>query len=263
MLNWLLAFVPVEIALEYLAPESHLLVFTAAAIAILPLAGWTGRATEQLADRSGEGVGGLSVSEATVGGNCGPSASASSRRGRGTTPRTRRRRRLSKKSPGARGGGPGRASRQAHRALVPGRGAGRAEEQAHPPVGSARHPAARAARPAHRLGLHLRRDLPGRGQGRRARHAVLRHAGDAGASRRDQRHGRPGRPCRPAPRPSRLASRRRARRPGQHHPPAAAAALARAEPGREHLAVPARQLALEPRLQRLRRHRRPLLRRLE
>ena len=51
--------------------------------------------------------------------------------------------------------------------------------------------------------------------------------------------------------------------PGQHHPPAAAAALARAQPGRERLAVPARQLALEPRLQRLRRHRRPLLRCLE
>lgn len=59
MLNWLLVFVPVAIALEYLAPERHLLVFVAAGIAILPLAGWLGRATEQLADRSGEGVGGL------------------------------------------------------------------------------------------------------------------------------------------------------------------------------------------------------------
>jgi Ca2+:H+ antiporter len=59
MLNWLLVFVPVAIALENLAPEHHLLIFVAAAIAILPLAGWMGRATEQLADRSGEGVGGL------------------------------------------------------------------------------------------------------------------------------------------------------------------------------------------------------------
>jgi Ca2+:H+ antiporter len=59
MLKWLLAFVPIAIALEYLTPQSHLLVFVAAAIAILPLAGWLGRATEQLADRSGEGVGGL------------------------------------------------------------------------------------------------------------------------------------------------------------------------------------------------------------
>ncbi len=59
MLKWLLVFVPVAIALEYLAPQRHLLIFVATAIAILPLAGWLGRATEQLADRSGEGVGGL------------------------------------------------------------------------------------------------------------------------------------------------------------------------------------------------------------
>jgi Ca2+:H+ antiporter len=59
MLNWLLVFVPIAIGLEHLAPDRHLLVFVAAAVAILPLAGWLGRATEQLADRSGEGVGGL------------------------------------------------------------------------------------------------------------------------------------------------------------------------------------------------------------
>jgi Ca2+:H+ antiporter len=59
VLNWLLIVVPVAIALEYVAPERHLLVFVAAALAILPLAGWMGRATEQLAERAGEGVGGL------------------------------------------------------------------------------------------------------------------------------------------------------------------------------------------------------------
>ena len=59
MMKWLLIFTPTAIALEYLAPDRHLLVFIVAAIAILPLAGWLGRATEQLADRSGEGVGGL------------------------------------------------------------------------------------------------------------------------------------------------------------------------------------------------------------
>ena len=58
-MNWLLIFFPIAIALEHLAPERHLLVFTASALAILPLAGWMGRATEQLADRLGEGVGGL------------------------------------------------------------------------------------------------------------------------------------------------------------------------------------------------------------
>lgn len=59
MMNWLLLFIPVSIGLEYFTPERHLLVFIASALAILPLAGWMGRATEQLAERMGEGVGGL------------------------------------------------------------------------------------------------------------------------------------------------------------------------------------------------------------
>jgi Ca2+:H+ antiporter len=58
-MNWLLLFIPIAIGLEYLAPEHHLLVFLACSLAILPLAGWMGRATEQLAERMGEGVGGL------------------------------------------------------------------------------------------------------------------------------------------------------------------------------------------------------------
>ena len=59
MLNALLVFVPVAIALEHLAPSQHLWIFAAAALAILPLAGWMGHATEHLAARMGEGVGGL------------------------------------------------------------------------------------------------------------------------------------------------------------------------------------------------------------
>jgi Ca2+:H+ antiporter len=58
-LNWLLLFVPIAIALEFLAPERHILIFFASCMAILPLAGWMGRATEQLAEHMGEGVGGL------------------------------------------------------------------------------------------------------------------------------------------------------------------------------------------------------------
>jgi Ca2+:H+ antiporter len=58
-MNWLLLFVPLAIGLEYLAPERHLLVFATSSLAILPLAGWMGWATEQLAERMGEGVGGL------------------------------------------------------------------------------------------------------------------------------------------------------------------------------------------------------------
>jgi Ca2+:H+ antiporter len=59
MLNWLLVFVPVTVALEFLSPESHTLIFLSACVSIIPLAGWLGRATEQLAERTGEGVGGL------------------------------------------------------------------------------------------------------------------------------------------------------------------------------------------------------------
>jgi Ca2+:H+ antiporter len=58
-MNWLLLFAPIAIGLDVLAPERHLLVFVASSLAILPLAGWMGRATEQLAERMGEGVGGL------------------------------------------------------------------------------------------------------------------------------------------------------------------------------------------------------------
>jgi len=59
MMNWLLVFVPIAIGLEHFAPERHLLVFAASGLAILPLAAWMGRATEHLAERMGEGVGGL------------------------------------------------------------------------------------------------------------------------------------------------------------------------------------------------------------
>jgi Ca2+:H+ antiporter len=59
MLNWLLIFVPVSIALEFLMPGAYTLIFIAACLAIVPLAGWLGHATEELAHHTGEGVGGL------------------------------------------------------------------------------------------------------------------------------------------------------------------------------------------------------------
>src|SRR5947207_4782177 len=59
MMNWLLLFIPIAIGLETLEPERYLLVFVASSLALLPLAGWMGRATEHLAERMGEGVGGL------------------------------------------------------------------------------------------------------------------------------------------------------------------------------------------------------------
>jgi Ca2+:H+ antiporter len=58
-MSWLLLFVPVAVGLEHFAPEQSLWIFLAAALAIVPLAGWMGRATEQIAERTGEGIGGL------------------------------------------------------------------------------------------------------------------------------------------------------------------------------------------------------------
>src|SRR4051794_30599984 len=70
-------------------------------------------------------------------------------------------------------------------------------------------------------------------------------------------------PWGPADGPGRMASRQGPRRARQPHAGAAASPSARIEPGREHLAVLARQLVVEPRVRLLRRHRRPLLLRVE
>jgi Ca2+:H+ antiporter len=55
----LLAFIPVALVLEHGVHAPALWVFVASAAAIVPLAAVMGRATEQLAERLGEGVGGL------------------------------------------------------------------------------------------------------------------------------------------------------------------------------------------------------------
>jgi len=59
MLNWLLIFVPAAALLEYLSPTAHAWIFIASGLALFPLAGWMGRATEEVASHAGEGVGGL------------------------------------------------------------------------------------------------------------------------------------------------------------------------------------------------------------
>lgn len=58
-LNTLLFFVPLSLWLEHFRPEAHTLIFFSACLGIIPLAGWMGKATEQIADRAGEGIGGL------------------------------------------------------------------------------------------------------------------------------------------------------------------------------------------------------------
>lgn len=59
MLNWLLLFVPIAAGLHFLRPDLHTYIFLAASVAIIPLAGWLGRATEHIAEKTSEGVGGL------------------------------------------------------------------------------------------------------------------------------------------------------------------------------------------------------------
>ncbi len=59
-LDILLLAVPVAIALRYVPGwASGAALFIVSAIAIIPLGGWMGRATEQLAARSGSGIGGF------------------------------------------------------------------------------------------------------------------------------------------------------------------------------------------------------------
>jgi Ca2+:H+ antiporter len=59
MLNWLLIFVPIAAGLAIFAHGQDTLIFVTSALAIIPLAGWLGHATEHIAHRTGEGVGGL------------------------------------------------------------------------------------------------------------------------------------------------------------------------------------------------------------
>jgi Ca2+:H+ antiporter len=58
-LNWLLVFVPLTVWLEHANPDQHTWIFLSACLSILPLAGWLGHATEHLASRTSEAVGGL------------------------------------------------------------------------------------------------------------------------------------------------------------------------------------------------------------
>ncbi len=58
-LDWLLVFIPISIALRFMGERYQTALFITACLAIIPLAGWMGRATEHLAEKVGEGVGGL------------------------------------------------------------------------------------------------------------------------------------------------------------------------------------------------------------
>jgi Ca2+:H+ antiporter len=58
-LNWLLVFIPVTLFLEHAMPDRPVLVFLCAAFAIVPVASLIVQATEQIALRTGDAIGGL------------------------------------------------------------------------------------------------------------------------------------------------------------------------------------------------------------
>ena len=58
-LLWLLAFVPVAFAAEHFRPEAHTALFVLSVLAIVPLASLLSHATESVAAKTGDAVGGL------------------------------------------------------------------------------------------------------------------------------------------------------------------------------------------------------------
>jgi len=58
-LLWLLVFVPAVFAAEHLKPEAHTLLFVLSVLAIVPLAALLSHATESVAAKTGDAVGGL------------------------------------------------------------------------------------------------------------------------------------------------------------------------------------------------------------
>ena len=59
-LDWLLLAVPLAFAIRFVPVwKNETLLFIITGLAIIPLAGWMGRATENLGVRAGHGIGGL------------------------------------------------------------------------------------------------------------------------------------------------------------------------------------------------------------
>lgn len=58
-LDWLLVCVPAAVIVHSWMPQSATVLFAVTCLAIIPLAGWLGRATEHLSTRVGQGAGGL------------------------------------------------------------------------------------------------------------------------------------------------------------------------------------------------------------
>src|SRR5437868_13755018 len=58
-LLWMLVFVPVVLVAETIAPTAHTLLFVLAVLAVVPLAALLSHATESVAEKTGDAIGGL------------------------------------------------------------------------------------------------------------------------------------------------------------------------------------------------------------
>lgn len=58
-LLWMLAFVPIVLIVEAIAPQAHTLLFLLSVLAIVPLAALLSHATESVAEKTGDAIGGL------------------------------------------------------------------------------------------------------------------------------------------------------------------------------------------------------------
>src|SRR6266511_5556707 len=153
--------------------------------------------------------------------------------------------------------------RYTDRGVVAGRDAGWPEEQAHLSMGQEGLTPPRRSRSTHPVDLSVRGGLPRTRGWRRPGAAGMQQRGHATASRRDRHQSYPRRARDRPPRSSRVARRQGSQAPKQPLAHAAAAARTRTQRSGKHLAIHAAELALEPCLQILRRHRRPLLLLLE
>ena len=59
LLNVLLVFVPVAMLMEWVFHSPPMWIFVVSCLAVIPLAGMMGHATEEISERVGEGLGGL------------------------------------------------------------------------------------------------------------------------------------------------------------------------------------------------------------
>src|SRR6266545_1210063 len=190
--------------------------------------------------------------------------SASCAPGPRPTSRTQTPWRRSKKLSRPRGRDPPEAcTRHTDRGVVPGRDAGWPEEQAHLSMGQEGLTPPRRSRSTHPVDLSVRGCLPRTRGWRRPSTAGLQQRGHATPPRRNRNQSYPRRARDRPPRSSRVAWRQGSQGPKQPLAHAAAAARTRTQRSGKYLAIHAAELALEPCLQILRRHRRPLLLRLE